>query len=203
MPSLAQTLDLARALDVPLQRLLTGTDRPGSGPAGLATELRGLGASDLWVDGAIVPGAARRPEEVLALAVSGSAPDPRIVEALPALLAWNRPRPTLLRAFGATTGTTRRLAWLAEVALAIDRRWGFPGGCERSPLERFLERTGPPRSDGPADDLGQPGTAPRRSPIWKRWGIAYGGSLEDFRDRAEKLVRLRDPDAATGLADGR
>src|SRR5947207_11652544 len=118
LPSLDQFVRLARALDVPLQRLLSGFDRPGVALKDLAVELRQLGATDLWVADAAVPGAARRPEEVIALAVSGSSPDPRVVETLPALLSWNEINPLILKAHGIATKTNYRLAWLADVALA-------------------------------------------------------------------------------------
>ena len=40
------------------------------------------------VGDAPVPGAFRRPEEVLNLALTGAAPDPRIVEAIPDRVLW-------------------------------------------------------------------------------------------------------------------
>src|SRR5579884_1138320 len=42
-PTLDQFIKLARALDVPLQRLFHGVDRPGVTPRDLAIELRNLG----------------------------------------------------------------------------------------------------------------------------------------------------------------
>ena len=33
--------------------------------------------------------------------------------------------------------TCRRLAWLADVTLAIDKQGGFPGGCRKESLARF------------------------------------------------------------------
>ncbi len=138
-PSFDQFLRIAKALDVPIQRLLSGADRPGESLADLAVELRRLGIEDLWIKGATVPGAFRRPEEVISLALSGREPDPRIIEAVPAVLAWNEINPTLLRAYGAVTRTTARIAWLADVTLSIDRQGGFPGGCRKGPLERFLK----------------------------------------------------------------
>src|SRR5439155_26856555 len=79
MPSLEQLLRIARALDLPLQWFLSGSDRPGSGVRDIALELWNLGLSDLWVESPRVPGAFRRPEEVLALAVAGAEPEARIV----------------------------------------------------------------------------------------------------------------------------
>src|SRR5437763_11781218 len=70
IPSLDQLLRFAQALDLPLQRFLSGGDRPGGGVRDLAIELRNLGLIDLWVDKPLVPGAFRRPEEIVALAVA-------------------------------------------------------------------------------------------------------------------------------------
>jgi transcriptional regulator with XRE-family HTH domain len=190
-PSLAQALRLARALDAPVQRLLTGTDRPPAGPEGLAVELRRLGVVDLWVRGAATPGAFRRPEEVIALALSGEAPDPRVIEAVPAALAWADLDPHLLAGHAAAAGVTRRVAWLADVALAVDRQSGFPGGCRRGPLELFLRSAEPPGEAEALDGLGAPAAAPPASPIWRRWRVAYDADLDRFRDRAEHLHAAR------------
>lgn len=190
LPSLDQFVRLARALDIPFQRLLTGTDRPGVALKDLAVELRRLGAADLWIADAAVPGAARRPEEVIALAASGGSPDPRVIEALPALLSWNAIRPPLLRAHGIVTRTTSRLAWLATIALLIEQKKGFPGGCRKGSLERFLKTIAPPK--GPAwDDLGRPVDAPPEYPAWKRWKISYPATPEQFEERARELNEYR------------
>jgi transcriptional regulator with XRE-family HTH domain len=189
--TLSQLLRIARALDVSVQRLLAGSDRPGEDLKDLAVELRRLGVNDLWVRGETVPGAFRRPEEVIALAVSGREPDPRVVEAIPAALAWNEINPTLLRAYGVVTRTVFRLAWLADVALAIERHRGFPGGCRKGPLERFVKVADAlKRVRGRAaerttwDDLGRPSVSPPASPVWKRWKISYGAGLDGFEARA-------------------
>ena len=194
-PTLSQFLRIARALDVPIQRLLSGSDRPRGGLEDLAVELRRLGINDLWVQGATVPGAFRRPEEVLALAVSGHEPDPRVIEAVPAALAWNEINATLLRAHGIVTKTILRLAWLADVALAIERQKGFPGGCRKEPLERFLRGVEAVHRRHPRatwDGLGKPTPTPPASPLWKRWMINYDASLDGFEARARHLVDLRD-----------
>ncbi len=192
LPSLDQFMRLARALDVPLQRLLSGADRPGVELKELAVELRRLGAIDLWVANAAVPGAARHPEEVIALAVSGISPDPRVVETLPALLSWNKISPIILRAYGIATKTTYRLAWLADVALAIERQKGFPGGCRRRQLERFLKRIPLPPQEAPWDNLGRLAEGPPTSPVWRRWKISYGVKIEDFNRRALTLAPTRE-----------
>jgi transcriptional regulator with XRE-family HTH domain len=190
-PTLGQVLRIARALDIPIQRLLTGSDRPGADPEGLAVELRRLGVVDLRVRDAPVPGSFRLPEEVINLALVGESPDPRIVEAIPATLAWADLDPHLLAGHAAAAGTTRRLAWLADVALAIDRRAGFPGGCRKEPLERFLRATNHPSESEAWDDLGKPAAEPPTSPPWRRWRIAYDADLAQFRDRAEHLHSRR------------
>jgi hypothetical protein len=59
---------------------------------------------------------------------------------------WNEIDPILLRALSLATRprTARRLAWLADITLAIDQRRGFPGGCRsiamgRDEILRFLK----------------------------------------------------------------
>ena len=191
IPTLGQALRLALALNLPLQRLLTGTDRAGVGLDELAIELRRLGIVDLWVKNAQVPGSFRRPEEVISLALSGQAPDPRIVEGMPAALAWASPDSQLLAAYAGTARTTFRLAWLAEVALAIDRQSGFPGGCHRGPLERFVLAVELPDPSAAWDDMGRPTAERPNSPLARRWKIAYGAAQDQFRGRAEALHSLR------------
>ena len=191
IPTLPQALRIARILDIPIQRLLTGSDRPGAGAAGLAIELRRLGVVDLRVGDPAVPGSFRRPEEVINLAIAGEAPDPRIVEAIPAALAWADLDPDLLAGHAKAAGTTRRLAWLADIALAIDRQSGFPGGCREGPLGRFLREVALPGESEPWDDLGKPATAPSSSPLWRRWRIAYDADLSRFGQRAEHLHSIR------------
>jgi hypothetical protein len=185
---------IAGALDVSLHRLVAGADRPGDGLHDVAIELRNLGLVDLWVEDPIVPGAFRRPEEVVARAVSGREPVPRVVEAIPAILAWNRLDPVLLRAYARTDGsrTVRRLAWLADVALAIDRRGRFPGGCRKEQLVRFARKVpAPPPGTEEWDDLGRPMAGVPKSPVWKRWRIRYDTDLEQFERRVQDLDELR------------
>jgi transcriptional regulator with XRE-family HTH domain len=193
IPSLEQLLRIAQALDLPLQWFLSGGDRPGGGVRALAIELRNLGLIDLWVDKPLVPGAFRRPEEVVALAVAGEEPEARIVEGIPTILAWNRWKGILLRAFARATGarTVYRLAWLAEIVLALERRGGFPDGCPgKKDLEAFVKRVKPPPAH-PWDGLGRPVDAAPTSPLWKRWRISYPADVATFRQRAEGLVALR------------
>jgi transcriptional regulator with XRE-family HTH domain len=193
-PTLDQLVRIAKSLDVSIGRLVAGADRPGDGSRDMAIELRHLGVVDLWVEDAVVPGAFRRAEEIIARAVSGSEPDPRILEAIPAVLAWNRINPVLLRAYGLTTKprVTRRLAWLADVALAIDRRGGFPGGCRKEQLVRFTQMIpAPPAGSDAWDGLGRPMANAPTSPIWRRWRISYDADLAQFEQRARHLGELR------------
>lgn len=189
-PSLAQLLQIAGALDLPLQYFLTGSGRPGSGVRDLAIELRSLGLIDLHVEDPVVPGAFRRPEETVALAIAGKEPPARVVEAIPAVLAWNRWEVPLLRAFSRATGRAivYRLAWLADIVLALERQGGFPGGCPgKEDLAAFVERIKVPKSTR-WDDLGRPGSERPASPVWKRWRINYAATLATFRQRAEGLL---------------
>jgi transcriptional regulator with XRE-family HTH domain len=193
-PTLAQLFRIARALDVSIQRLIAGSDRPGTALREIAVELRQLGVLDLWVKDVMVPCAFRRAEELIALVVSGEEPDPRLVEAIPAVLAWNEIDPILLRAYGLTghPRTCRRLGWLADVALAIDRQGGFPGGCRKEQLARFTRMISSLSPDKKVwDNLGRPMSKPPRSPLWKRWRINYDAALDEFLERAKHLDELR------------
>jgi transcriptional regulator with XRE-family HTH domain len=193
-PTLDQLVRIAKALDYSIEGLIAGANRPGTELRHMALELRSLGISDLWVKDAVVPGAFRRPEELVALAVGGEEPDPRIVEAIPAVLAWNEIDPVLLRAYGLATRprTTPRLAWLADITLAIDRRGGFPGGCRKRPLERFTRIVPAAATEPDAwDSLGRPMAKLPTSPIWKRWRINYDADLAQFEQRARHLDELR------------
>jgi transcriptional regulator with XRE-family HTH domain len=193
LPSLDQLLWIAEALEAPLQRFLSGTDLPETGLRATALELRSLGLADLWVERPQVPGAFRRREEVVALAVAGEEPEARVVEGIPAVLAWNLWSATLLKAYGSTTGarTVYRLAWLAEVALTLERMGGFPGGCPgRQALATFVRRVKTPPLRR-WDSLGRPGLEPPTSPVWKRWRINCAADLAAFRARAEALLALR------------
>ncbi len=191
-PSVKKLLRIAKAFDLPLEQFLSGRDRPGRELKDIAVELRSLGLIDLWVESPSIPGAFRRGEEVVALAVAGKEPPARIVEGLPAILAWNRWSAPLLRAFARELGRTTlyRLAWLADVVLALERQGGFPGGCPgKDSLSAFIKLVKKPPSDR-WDDLGRPAHDPPASPIWKRWRINYAANLETFRQRAESLVAL-------------
>src|SRR5690242_4341937 len=130
-PTIAQLARLAEVLQVSLQWFCNGSNRPGVEWRDLAVELRQLGIVDLWVDKQRVPGAFRPPEQVLALVLSGEQPDPRVVEAIPAVFAWNPWNPRLLEAYGYTydARAAHRMAWLADIAWTLHKHEGFPGGC--------------------------------------------------------------------------
>jgi hypothetical protein len=132
---------------------------------------------------------------VIALAVTGNQPEPRIIEAIPAVLAWNRWSHTLLRAYSRKheLRTGIRLAWLADVTLTIHRNHGFPGGClQRRELETYVRwwsrRLTQPV---PADDLGRPAEEDALPPAWKRWNIRYDATLAVFVERVRHLESIR------------
>ena len=86
-PTLDQFLRIAKTLDCSIQKLIGGSDRPGIELRDIAIELRHLGLADLCVKEPVVLGAFRRAEELIALAVAGHEPEPRVLEAIPAVLA--------------------------------------------------------------------------------------------------------------------
>jgi transcriptional regulator with XRE-family HTH domain len=194
LPTLPQLLRLARVLMLPLEWFLRGSLFPGKEVPEFALELQRLGMVDLVVPIAVVPGAFRPTEQVLTLAVGGNQPEPRIIEAIPAVLAWNRWSPSLLRAYSRPWGgrASIRLAWLADVALTIHQTRGFPGGCpEREHLATFIGGWSKANRPATEDDLGRPGEEHTLPPVSKRWKIGYDAPLSAFVERAEHLHSLR------------
>jgi transcriptional regulator with XRE-family HTH domain len=191
-PTPPQIARFARELGIPLQWFLTGHNRPGLELRDLAIELRHLGVVDLLVADAQVPGAFRPPEQIVASVLQGDSPDPRIVEALPAVLAWNGWNEHLLLAYARTNDrrVVSRLAWLVDVALTIHRGQGFPGGfVEPLPLSKFVRRARPRPQ---ADDLGRPaGRDDELPPVSRRWHIRYAADLATFQHRASHLISLQ------------
>ncbi len=83
-----------------------------------------------------------------------------------------------------------RLAWLADVALTIDRAEGFPGGIlDKRTLSRFVKRVKRPQSP---DSLGYPAGDTPLPPVSKRWNTTYAGNLATFQERAEHLRSLKE-----------
>jgi transcriptional regulator with XRE-family HTH domain len=190
-PSLAQLTALARALAAPIQRFINGLNGPGTELKDLAIELASLGIVDLLVEDAVVPGAFRPPEQLIALALHGDRPEPRLIEAIPAALAWKLHGRAwdlrLLRAYALhyDRRVFQRIAWLADVALTLHSGKGFPGGCPaQKELSRFIQRVPPPTR---IDSLGHANQSGRLPPVSKRWKITYDADLKVFRARAERL----------------
>lgn len=190
-PTLPQLTKLVEVLEIPFEGLLADRDRSDIDLEDIALELRNLGIVDLRVSNARVPGAFHPAEQVLSLALAGDEPEPRIVEAIPAVLAWNVWNPYLLRAYGLTYDrrVSARLAWLADVALTIDKGEGFPGGIvDKRKLSRFVKWVKRPQLP---DSLGRPAGDSPLPPVWKRWNITYTGDLASFRQRGNYLHGLK------------
>lgn len=192
-PSLEQLGKLANALGLPLQWFIDGKLSPGKDAEQMAIELHGLGVVDLCTSSNRVLGAFRPPEQVVACALSGDAPDPRVVEAIPAVLAWHAWKPRLLKAYAGSEDrrAVYRSAWLADIALKIHKGGGFPGGLTAPrTLERFLRLVKPPTATA-EDDLGRPCLDGSLPPVSRRWRIRYAAGLEVFEQRAQHLFGLR------------
>lgn len=194
LPTLLQLLRLAQALQVPLQWFLNGSTVPGSEVTDMAMELYRLGVVDLHIPNAVVPGAFRPSEQVIASAVSGNQPDPRIIEAIPAVLAWMRWSHLVLRTYSQRQDPRAgiRLAWLADIVLSVHGSGGFPGGCpQRRELETFV-RWWAKHPAQRTDDLGRPALTVDLPPVWQRWKITYDVPVTAFVERARHLQSYRD-----------
>jgi len=198
--NLDEIIRVARVLKVSLQRLTTGRWRPGSDLQGLAVEIYQLGIRDLEVAGAHVPGAFRLPEQVLAAALKGDQPEPRVVEAIPSVLARRRFQVPLTEAFADyyDPRVRTRLAWLSDITLTLSQLNDFPIEVKSEKQLRDFVRAGA-KATSP-DSLGHPteGEPPR---LWKRWNITYAARLAEFRLRTleveaayQRSETLSDPD---------
>jgi transcriptional regulator with XRE-family HTH domain len=190
-PSLVQVARLAEVLYVPLQWFINGDLRPGEGWRDLVIELYDLGIVDLLVADPVVPAAFRPAEQVVALVLSGDEVEPRVVEAVPAVLAWNDWNVRILEGYARAYDrrASHRAAWLADVAQTIHTQHGFPGGCvsprKLSAVWRRAKRPAEP------DSLGYPTNEASLPPVSRRWNITYAADLDTFRRRAEHLHELR------------
>jgi transcriptional regulator with XRE-family HTH domain len=191
LPTIPQWLQLAGVLNVSLQWFLTGTNTVGFELPDLAPHLAQLGIADLHIENKRVPGAFRHDAETIVLALSGYAPSPRILEAIPAVLAWNPISPIHLLTFADLYDRRilYRLAWLADIALTLNQGRAFPGGCVNLWSLEHLVREVPRPTD--EDSLGFASSESERPPVTLRWKIGYPAPLAAFRERAERLHALR------------
>jgi transcriptional regulator with XRE-family HTH domain len=184
MPQLDEAIRIAGVLKVPLEWLMARRWSMRTDLQGIAFELYHLGIRDLEVANPQVPGSFRRPEEVLVLALSGDRPEPRVVEAIPFLLARQTFEVPLAHGFACVydNRVLTRLAWLSEVTLALGQSSTMPLSIEirsQPHLRAFVESV-KPSSD--SDSLGHPSQG-TLAPIWRRWHITYAGTLQDFLRR--------------------
>lgn len=181
-----EALDFARVLKIPLERLISGRLRPAINLRGIAFELLHLGVVDLEIADAEVPGAFRRPEQILVLAVKGDRPEPRVVEAIPFVLARQRLQAPLVRAFAEhyDRRAIHRLAWLSDITLTISRLAHFPIELRtETQLETIVRLAKKPKKP---DSLGHPQTG-KLPPVSKRWNVTYACDLKGFLQRTIEL----------------
>ena len=155
---------------------------------GIAIELYHLGIRDLAVANPQVAAAFRLAEEVLVLALSGDCPEPRVVEAVPFLLARRSFRASVAYAFADVHDqrVKTRLGWLSDVTLALSRLSTMPvtvNARSRVDLSAFI-KFGAKATE--SDSLGHPSHGVL-SPIWRRWNITYAGTLQDFQRRTVEV----------------
>ena len=187
VPRLDETLRLAESLKVPLEYLTDGRFTPTHDLRGIAVELYRLGIRDLVVANPRVPGVLRHPEETLVLVVSGDRPKPRLLEAIPFVLARRKFRASLVSTFAKIHDkrAITRLGWLSEITLALSNLATMPIAMYSEPsLNRIIHvgRTAKKAGMTAPDSLGHPGVG-NLGPIWKRWNITYGGTIQDFLHR--------------------
>lgn len=189
VPKWDRIVQLAVALGIPLQWFLTGSRRLPRTVAGITHELRHYGITDLAVDSTEpLPGAFRRLEELLVLAVRGKEPPVRILLAIPIILARHRIDAGLVIAHAnlIERRTKVRLAWLADVTVILARQKKVESSDDcLAGLDELRERVRPPRE---SDGLGSATTKPL-PPAWNRWKITFSGRLEDFVERIEEVQR--------------
>ncbi len=118
----------------------------------------------------------------MVIALSGERPEPRVVEAVPFLLARHKFRASLTAAFAKyhDKRVRTRLAWLSEITTALSRSSAMPLSVESETSLKSLIAQGVKGTD--PDSLGHPATG-KLSPIWHRWNITYAGTIDDFLRR--------------------
>ena len=144
-------------------------------------------------------------EEVIALALTGSNAVPRVVEAIPALLGWNEINPTILRAYGIETRTIYRLAWLADVAVTVDRRRDSRAAAIVVPWNVSSRSSGchPRRLDGMTWEGQRMAFQSRHSGVGGRLATAQTGRPRRRASELAKLQKCEDQAVATGTGGGR
>jgi transcriptional regulator with XRE-family HTH domain len=190
-PSLRILTNIARHLDVSLQYFIIGQNQPEEHPHQLTLELRNLGIIDLDSSQAIVPGAFREREQVLALSLTGDSPDPRVIEALPYVLLLHSWDAETFIAFSKRFDKRAhyRAAWLIQIALIIrDELLSSRNIRREQALERIVMKA---RKSINLDDLGYPSNHPDKlSHIYRRWNIDYATTIDEFLARGKKLHEL-------------
>jgi transcriptional regulator with XRE-family HTH domain len=183
---LNEAVQVAAALKIPLERLVSGRWKPHTDLRGIAAELFQLGIRDLEIASPRVPGAFRCNEETLVLALKGDRPEPRVIEAIPFILCLNRFNVPLTIAFARfhDIRVRTRLAWLSEIALTISRSSSFPMEiASETQLDAFVERG---KKAKEPDSLGHPREG-KLPPQWARWNVTYAGTLTDFIQRTTEV----------------
>jgi DNA-binding XRE family transcriptional regulator len=200
VPRLDEAVRLAEVLKVPLGWFASTGMYPRQDLRGIAIELHHLGIRDLEVFSPEVPGSFRHKEEILAIAVSGDRPEPRVIEAIPFLLARYHFDAWLVAAISKSYHDRRargRIAWLSEITLALSRLGRSPLAIQTEASLSALIKRGVKAPE--PDSLGHPATE-RLPPIWGRWNITYSGTMDDFLRRS---LECQAAFAATPLVGGR
>lgn len=200
-PAFGDVCVIAQQLGWPILYFATGHQRTGDDPRAVAAHLRFFGLRDIRLAEPVLLGEVRAFEQLLADIVSRPI-DPRVLEALPALLLRNRFEPSQLISAAQSLGSLRRVGWLANVAAHIST--GLPLGAaqpdtqrrlstlEQTASEKLRERK-PATIDYVSARLSTSAAARGRlwktsPPLTRRWRIACDIQLREFAKRAESIL---------------
>jgi transcriptional regulator with XRE-family HTH domain len=136
IPSFGDVCIIAQQPGWPLLYFATGLERSGDDIRATVAQLRFWGLRDVHAAETVLLGEVSPFEELLASVTRGSV-NLRLLDGLPALLLRNRFDPAEVISHGESTGSLRRLGWLADVAVYVSER--LPPRCSQPDAKRKLD----------------------------------------------------------------
>ena len=195
-PGFGDICVIAQQLGWPLLHFATGRKRKGNDTSALATELHYWGLRDLQIAERILLGEVRIFEELFADTLARVI-DPRVLEALPALLLRNPFETQELAVQSTAYASIRRVGWLSEVAEEIAQKLPrdsfHPEAGRRLHVIQSAAWEQPPPTE--PDYIGPLTSQEFRDRVWndsppiaRRWYIACDIPLDQFLTRAESVL---------------